>query len=359
MIKKILTIILFSLLIGCSKDNNQKIPDESDPVFISAVDISAFPEIELTSPIFHNHEGIKEDFLDILKNNDVNTIRLKLWVNPQNEHSGFQEVKIFTQRLKNLGFKVWLTLHYSDTWADPGQQLTPNQWKGIAFSSLVDSVNKYTESVMEQMKPDYIQIGNEINSGFLHPQGNLSTNSQQFKTLMSSAIQAVRKVSSKTKIIIHFAGLTNSTWFYNQMAGLDYDIIGLSYYPIWHGKDLAILKNTLQTLSQTHQKDILIAETAYPFTLDWNDWTNNIVGLNDQLILPKYPATPQGQKDFITDIKNIVLDEVEKGIGFCYWGAELIAWKGNQANDASPWENQALFDFNNRALPVVEVFNTD
>jgi arabinogalactan endo-1,4-beta-galactosidase len=91
--------------------------------FISAVDISALPEIELTNPIFYNLAGIEEDFLSILKNNGVNTIRLKLWVDPQNEHAGFQEVKTFSQRLKNLGFKVWLTLHYSDTWADPGQQL--------------------------------------------------------------------------------------------------------------------------------------------------------------------------------------------------------------------------------------------
>jgi arabinogalactan endo-1,4-beta-galactosidase len=358
MIKKILPIILFSLLIGCSKDNNEKVP-ETDPVFISAVDISAFPEIELTNPTFYNLSGVEEDFLNILKNNGVNTIRLKLWVNPQNQHAGFHEVNTFSQRLKNLGFRIWLTLHYSDTWADPGQQQTPQQWTGIPFAQLIDSVQNYTEKVMEQMEPDFIQIGNEINSGFLHPSGNLSTNAQQFKDLMSAGIQAVRKSSSKTKIIIHYAGLSNSTWFFNQMTDLDYDIIGLSFYPIWHGKDLTSLKNTLQTLSQTHQKDILIAETAYPFTLEWNDWTNNIVGLNDQLILPKYPATPQGQKDFLADIKKIVLDEVEKGIGFCYWGAELIAWKGNQATNASPWENQAIFDFDNKALPVLEAFRNE
>ncbi len=353
---KLLYTIFALTLIACKKDNNQDKPIVDASKYISAVDISAFPEIELTNPTFYNLAGVEEDFLDILKKNGVNTIRLKLWVKPQNEHSGFQEVKIFSQRLRNLGFKVWLTLHYSDIWADPGQQQTPQQWTGIPFAQLIDSVQNYTESVMQQMNPDYIQIGNEINSGFLHPHGNLSTNSQQFKILMASAIQAVRKVSTKTKIIIHFAGLTNSSWFFSQMTDLDYDIIGLSYYPIWHGKDLANLKNILQTLSQTHQKDILIAETAYPFTLEWNDWTNNIVGLNEQLILPKYPATPQGQKDFLADVKKIVVDEVEKGLGFCYWGAELIAWKGNQATEASPWENQALFDFNNRALPVLEVF---
>lgn len=80
------------------------------------------------------------------------------------------------------------------------------------------------------------------------------------------------------------------------------------------------------------------------------------MGLYSQLILPQFPATPQGQKEFISRI-NSISTGFEKGLGFCYWGAELVAWKGDQATDASPWENQALFDFNNRALPVLESFN--
>lgn len=114
----------------------------------------------------------------------------------------------------------------------------------------------------------------------------------------------------------------------------------------------------MQRLIQTYQKDILIAETAYPFTLDWNDWTNNIVGSEEQLILPEYPATAEGQKAFIKQIKTLS-KEVDNGIGFSYWGAELIAWKGSQSKEASPWENQALFDFDNRALPVLSEFETD
>jgi arabinogalactan endo-1,4-beta-galactosidase len=111
----------------------------------------------------------------------------------------------------------------------------------------------------------------------------------------------------------------------------------------------------MQYLSETHNKEILIAETAYPFTLQWNDWTNNIVGSNEQLILPEYPATIEGQRKFIRQIKTLT-KEVENGIGFCYWGAELISWKGNQSTDASPWENQAVFDFDNKALPVLSEF---
>ena len=203
-----------------------------------------------------------------------------------------------------------------------------------------------------------LQIGNEINSGLLHPSGHISNNYQKFKELMNMGITAVRANSTETEIILHFAGIEGSDWFFNQVNTLDYDIIGLSYYPIWHGKSLNNLKTKMQNLSETHNKKIIIAETAYPFTLEWNDWTNNIVGLDEQLILPEYPATIEGQRKFINQIKTLT-KELENGIGLCYWGAELIAWKENQSTDASPWENQALFNFDNKALPVLREFKSE
>ncbi len=205
------------------------------------------------------------------------------------------------------------------------------------------------------MQPDYIQIGNEINTGILHPYGDLATNHQNFIELVQQGSLAVRERSMDCKIILHYAGIEHADWFFTQVNQIDYDIIGLSYYPIWHGKSLTALKTRMQELSNIHNKKILIAETAYPFTPEWNDWTNNIVGLDEQLILPEYPATPEGQRNFIRQIKTLT-KELENGIGFCYWGAELIAWKGNQSTAASPWENQALFDFNNKALSVLNEF---
>ncbi len=118
------------------------------------------------------------------------------------------------------------------------------------------------------------------------------------------------------------------------------------------------LQNQLSNLSINFNKEILIAETSYPFTLGWNDWTNNNVGLEEHLILPQYPASPQGQKDFIRDVKNLIL-EVNNGIGFCYWGADLIAWDGETSTNGSTWENQAVFDFDNKELPVLKEFNLD
>ena len=357
---RVLHILIFSLLCNsCSKEENDR--RESGcvhPEFISAVDISSYPEISMTDPVFYDLEGNENDFLTILQGNGVNTIRLRLWVNPSSVHSGFPEVRQFCADLKMLGFKTWITLHYSDTWADPGHQLPPVKWQGIDFMSLKDSLYTYTERVISDLQPDYVQIGNEINTGFLHPYGHITNNYLQFLDLMDTAIAAVRTNSIDTELILHYAGSAGSDWFFNQVAPLDYDIIGLSYYPIWHGKSLDSLQAQMQYLSAAHSKKLLIAETAYPFTLSWNDWTNNIVGLEEQLILPEYPASVEGQRNFIKRIRSLV-QEVENGVGFCYWGAELIAWKGNQAADASPWENQALFDFNNNALPVLREFRCD
>ena len=337
-------IIIFLSFIACKKEDLDVHFKKSENLpFISAVDISRFPEIAISSPIFYDLEGYQNDMLTILKDNGVNTIRLKLWVDPIDEHAGFNEVKQFFKTLKANGFQVWLTLHYSDTWADPGHQELPNQWEGINFTKLKDSVYNYTEKIMVELQPDYIQIGNEINTGFLHPFGHISNNFRQFGELLRTAILAVRTISSETDIILHFAGIEGSDWFFDLVSIVDYDIIGLSYYPIWHGKSLNNLKAKMRYLSDAYQKKIIIAETAYPFTLDWNDWTNNIVGTDDQLILPEFPATPEGQRKFVHEIK-ILTKEVENGIGFSYWGAELIAWKGNESKNASPWENQALFD---------------
>jgi arabinogalactan endo-1,4-beta-galactosidase len=352
-----MVLILFVLFFtSCIKDNrNGIIEPDQNLTFISAVDISNLPEISMTNPNFYDANGVKKDFLTVMKESGVNTIRLRLWVNPSTRHSGLDEVKQFSETLKAKGFKIWLTVHYSDTWADPGHQITPQNWQGLNFNALIDSVESYTRKIATEIQPEFIQIGNEINTGFLHPNGDIINNYSNFIALMNRAISTVRLHAPDTKIMLHYAGFDGSDWFFDKVKNLDYDLIGLSYYPIWHGKSIDSLKSKMNLLSRTYNKKIVIAETAYPFTLGWNDWTNNIVGLNEQLIMPDFPATVLGQKNFIKKIRTVT-QEIELGYGFCYWGAELIAWKGNQSTQGSPWENQALFDFQNRALPVLSEF---
>ncbi len=351
----LIAILVFS---ACSKQDEKPIIPASKPEFLRAVDISAFPEIAQADPVFYNAPGSEQSFLGILKESGVNAVRLKLWVDPVNDHASFAEVKSFSETLKNQGFKTWITVHYSDTWADPGNQEIPARWTGLDFETLKDSVFSYTTKVMRELQPDYIQIGNEINPGLLLPAGSVSQHLKQFQELLQTAAEAIRITNENTHIIIHYAGFQDADWFFEQVISIDYDIIGLSYYPLWHGKSLEELKQKMQYLTSTFNKKIVIAETAYPFTLGWNDWTNNIVGGVGQLIMPEFQATEEGQRKFLQHIKTLT-KEVDGGIGFCYWGAELIAWKGSEATDASPWENQALFDFSNRALPALKVFGEE
>jgi arabinogalactan endo-1,4-beta-galactosidase len=192
----------------------------------------------------------------------------------------------------------------------------------------------------------------------MYPQGNLINNESGFLQLVTAISSTIRTQSPDTKIMLHYAGIgEGAEWFFNKVANVDFDYIGLSFYPIWHGKNLTELKNSITSLGQAHNKEVIIAETAYPFTLLWNDWTNNIVGGQDQLV-SGYPATEQGQLGFVNAIRNVV-ETSGTGVGFCYWGGEWLAFKGTEATDGSTFENQALWDFNNEALPVLGAFSAE
>ncbi|WP_445715279.1 glycoside hydrolase family 53 protein [Flavobacterium sp.] len=348
-----LLFFFFNILIAfsCSNEEASNNTDE----FIKAADMSMLPLIESEGIIYFNKNNIAEDALLTLKNAGCNTIRIRLWHTPTVNQSGFNEVKAFAQRVKNLGMKVWLSVHYSDTWADPGNQEKPAIWNGLTFSQLKVQVENYTVSIVNEIQPDIFQIGNEINNGFVFPDGNLATNETQFISLLASASNVIRTNRPETKIMLHYAGIEGASWFFSKTTIIDYDYIGLSYYPIWHGTNLSALEETMSSLAQTYNKKVLIAETSYPFTLNWNDWTNNVIGLPNQ-IHPSYSASPEGQKAFLEQIKNTV-KSIPNGQGFCYWGAEWIAFRGTTATNGSSWENQAFWDFNRKALPAMSIYN--
>ena len=353
-------IITGLFLFSCSSNEPEVAPppipnNPGTDVFIRAADMSYLPLIESEGTIYKKN-GVAENALTTLKNAGCNTIRIRIWKNPSDNHSGLAEVKALALRVKQAGMKVWLTVHYSDTWADPGNQTPPSDWTSLSLANLKTAVSNYTTLLMTEIQPDIIQIGNEINSGFLWPQGHLINNESQCLQLLAVASSAIRSQSTTTKIMIHYGGIgSGASWFFNKMSSIDYDYIGLSYYPIWNSKNLSDVNSSITTLGQTHNKKVIIAETSYPFTLGYNDWTNNIVGQNDQLI-PTYPASNEGQKNYILAIKNLVKQN-SKGLGFCYWGAEWVAFRGPTATNGSSWENQALWDFNNNALPVMDAFS--
>ena len=363
--KKIFILLAVLLLAACSSNDSgvpastpiaspTPIPTPSES-FIRGVDVSFIPLIE-SENVIYKHNGVAQDPLTTLKNAGCNTVRIRLWKNPSVNQSTFNEVKTLAARAKNAGFKVWLTVHYSDTWADPGNQTTPAEWQNLSFNNLKTAVENYTATILSEINPDIIQIGNEINSGFLWPVGHLINNESQSLQLIAAISTKIRTQSPSTKIMLHYAGIgSGATWFFNKMSAINYDYIGLSYYPIWHGKNLSDVNSTITSLGQTHNKKVIIAEISYPFTLNWNDYTNNVLGQSDQLI-PTYPASNEGQKNFVMAIKNLVKQN-SNGLGFCYWGGEWIAFRGPQSTNGSSWENQALWDFNFNSLPVMDAFS--
>lgn len=351
------TLFLVSCSSGGDSPDPTPTPTPTEDSFVRAADLSFVPEIEAAGVSFKNNNTAQDPLLT-LKNAGVNYIRIRLWHTPIDGHSGMAEVKQLATRVRNLGMKVWLTVHYSDTWADPGHQSKPTAWQSLNFNDLKSAVSVYTSQIMTEINPEIIQIGNETNDGFLWPEGKLSTNEAQYLELTNAAVSSVRNANNSTKIMLQYAGISNSAdWYFNKVKNVNYDYIGISYYPVYHGTSLADVKTKLTTLNQTFSKKVLIAETSYPFTLGWNDWTNNVVGQSNHLVAG-YDATATGQKNYILAIKSLV-KSVPNGLGFCYWGGEWIAFKGNQATNGSTWENQALWDFNNNALEGIQAFSKD
>ena len=343
--------VCLTAFFSCKK-TGEPVPGLNAPLEIRAVDISLLPEVRQSGLGFYNSRNQQEDMLNTLKNAGVNMVRLRLWKDPSWTVSGFSTVKNLAAEARALGLKILLSVHYSDTWADPGQQEKPVIWRSIPLVQLKDSVYAYTKKIMQEISPDMIQIGNEINGGFLWPEGS-SSNTAQMKDLIGSATRAVRETNAATRILIHFAGHDQAYSFFSSLYGLDYDIIGLSYYPYWHGKDLDALQNSIVALKNGFAKKVMIVETAYPFTLGYNDFTNNIIGSNAQLI-PAYSASAAGQEEFLTAL----IDKLKQvnALGFCYWGGEWVSYKGPVATNASSWENQALWDFNGHVLPALNAF---
>ncbi|MBP6469731.1 MAG: arabinogalactan endo-1,4-beta-galactosidase [Chloroflexi bacterium] len=335
------------------------------PPFWRGVDVSFLPQLEDAGAIFYD-QGVPQDALAIVANHGINSVRLRVWVNPPDGHHGKEETLALAKRIHALGLGLLLDVHYSDTWADPAHQTKPAAWADLDFAELETAVYTYTLDLLSALKgqgtlPDIVQIGNEITPGILWDDGRVGgsyNNWPQLAALLQAGIAGVRDSLASTdtiQIMIHLdAGGNNAVcrWFLDNLKaqGVNFDVLGLSYYPWWQGS-LADLANNLQDLSQHYPQDIILVETAYPWTLDWQDDTHNLVGEPAQL-LPDYPASPAGQAAFLRDVLAMVQAVPGgKGIGVYYWEPEYIAVNGF----GSFWENMALFDFAGHSLPALSV----
>lgn len=288
--KKYACFALFAVLCFYTIVPAQSIKTEN----ILGADISFLPQLEARGIQFSDKGKTQDAFL-ILKEKGFNYIRLRVFVNPAAD-SGYSPKKgfcdlahtlIMARRIKAAGLKILLDFHYSDTWADPGKQFKPAAWAKLPFNELKKALHLHTVTVLNALKeqntfPDMIQIGNEINHGILWPEGN-TKNMDQLCALIKSGIDGVKQVNTSVPIMIHIAcGGQNkeSIYFLDQLLArkINFDIIGQSYYPQWHGT-LVDLENNFQDLSKRYKQDLILVEyTAHKKEV--NDIAFSITGKN-------------------------------------------------------------------------------
>ena len=339
------------------------------PEFIKGADVSFLPQIEDLGGVYRD-EGVPQEPLKIFRDHGFNYIRLKLWHSPAENYNNRNKILYMARRIRDRNLKFLLNFHFSDTWADPGKQYKPAAWIGLPFETLKDSVCQYTKSVLralydQQTLPEMVQLGNEINQGILWNEGRVGGSydtSLQWSNLAELLKQAIRGVrescaaGESVRIMIHIANAADRDvcrWFFDHLTsqGVPFDVIGLSFYPWWHGT-LNEVRANLNELAVRYGKDLVIAETAYPWTLQWYDDNRNIVGSRDDLHAG-YPATGDGQMKFLRDLMQIIRAVGnQKGIGLFYWAPEYISVQPI----GSPWENNTLFDFYGDVLPSMDVF---
>ena len=339
---------------------------------VRGADVSSLEKSEDLGGVYRDDRGRRGDALDILADHGANAVRLRVWVDPADGYHDRAEAQRMARRASVQGLAVLVDLHYSDSWADPGHQTKPAAWATFTTDQLRQAVYDHTYDVCRSTRvhgrgPAMMQIGNELNSGMLWPDGHTwdPPNWDNLATFLKAGYDAVKACSPTTKVVLHLAnGGDNGAfrwWFDNvTQRGVNFDIIAASYYGYWHGS-LGDLQWNLNDVSAHYGKDVMVVETAYPFTLDGDDAHPNIIGLPEQLV-PGYPATPEGQARNFRDVMSIVRAVPDgRGLGVFYWDATWTAVAGNGWDPTDPasgdaWENQALFDFDDRPLPAMNEY---
>ncbi len=337
--------------------------------FIKGMDISGLPEVLDLGAVFYDRVGKQRNVFELIKENGVNSIRLRIWNEPDNvpEAKGYcnlQHTIEMAKKAKYYGMSVFLDFHYSDWWADPGKQNKPKAWENLSFQELKQAVYEFTSKVILAMKeedvlPEMVQIGNEIRSGMLFPDGEVP-NFTKLAELVNAGIQAVRDVANKSesdiKVVIHLDQggryFYLRDWFDDMIKEgmLDFDIIGVSYYPFWHGT-FAEFKESLEKMVERYKKPIVVAETAHP----WRCIEEGFVGEQQEKIA-RFPATPEAQGKVMDLVMNITASlENEMGIGIYYWEPVVLPVEGQGG-----WSsNMGVFDEKGIALPALSSFKFD
>jgi len=322
-------IIYFSLLLLFSIWSHAQ---NAKPVFAKGADVGWLPQMEATGYKFYDTDGNQKDCLQLLKDRGMNTIRLRVFVNPSDDkasgHCSKDETVVMAVRAQKMGMRIMIDFHYSDSWADPAKQFKPAAWAKHTFPELLNDVYTHTFDVLNALNkagvtPEWVQIGNEIPGGMLWPDGS-TDNWKQLGQLLNKGYEATKAVNPKIKVIIHVdEGNNNSkfrTFFDNTTAQkVQYDVIGLSYYPFWIKKDyketIADLQFNLNDMVKRYNKEVMVVE----------------VGGEDDKVQNTY--------ELLTETINAVKAVPnQKGLGVIYWEPEgarswsqynLSAWQSD------------------------------
>lgn len=362
--------------------------------FIFGMDASQVPSLEASGVKYYDFDGTEKDVFQILAENGVNYIRVRVWNDPfdaEGHGYGGGNCTIDTaleigKRATQYGMKLLVDFHYSDFWADPGKQKAPKAWEDMDLETKAAALEAYTRESLQKLRSagvdvGMVQVGNETNGAMC---GEKSW--PGIVRLMSAGSRAVREVCPEALVAVHFANPENGAYpaYADALAqnGLDYDVFGSSYYPYWHGT-LENLTKVLSQVRETYGKQVMVMETSYAYTPDDTDFSGNTIS-DESAVAKPYPYLPQGQVDSLRNVTQAVVDA--GGIGVCYWEGTWISvggssrteneklWEqygsgwassygGEYDADAAQWyggsavDNQAFFDEHGNALETLMAFN--
>lgn len=358
--------------------------------FYKGMDVSTLSEVERLGGKFYD-EGVRKDALDILQGYGVNALRLRLWNDPYDEEgrpygagtNDLPTVISLARRAKAHHMDILLDLHYSDFWADPGKQRVPKAWRGMDAGQLEEAVYTYTRDTLLALReaaayPDMIQVGNELTNGMLWPLGKMP-DYDGLARFINAGIRGVREADAAMPVMLHLDNGGNNAmyrdWFDHYIErGEDFQVIGLSYYPFWHGT-LEDLRNNMCDLALRYGKELIVAETSMGFTMkDYADYEKLSAderkgyATSEELAAKvPFPMTEEGQSRFMSALFDVI-DSVpaHKCRGFFYWEPAWLPVPGSGwATEAAlpyieekgpcgnEWANQALFDYDGNALPAL------
>jgi arabinogalactan endo-1,4-beta-galactosidase len=337
----------------------------AEPLRVRGADISFTLQEEAAGTVLHDRYG-EAPIEDVLATHGATHVRLRVWVDPVPGTSDLSPALELARRATARGLAIVLALHYSDSWADHSHQKIPAAWAGQSPAELARTVRRYTAGVVaafaDQGTPvEVVQVGNEIDNGLLWPVGRPTNGDWDVvAALVRAAAAGAREGGGDAppQVMVHLAAGGDAEKVSAVMTrlvdgGVDADVIGLSYYPWWNGS-LAQLRRTLAVLADRFGTDLLLAETAYPWTLeDGDDEPNAVTGAGELPDGSSFPPTPEGQAAWFEALRDVLAGVPDgHGTGFLVWEPGWLPGVEATSGVGSAYDNTTLFDRSGRSLPA-------